>query len=149
MGYLYSRSGGLVCDSCGDSKGVRKRKCPHTVSGLPYCSPPALCSDCYKQEGGIRIHDKCKEPAAASQREDDEIAAQLAAGAFQRSTAWGDWRANVPEGLVGVKFVGSGGNEEYYLLPDETYNAHRFLHEYSDAVPWENPPVSASKCVHF
>lgn len=151
MGYCYdSRSGALVCDSCGCSGGVRKRTCPHKVDGLPYCSPPALCKECYKQEGGIRMHDRCKEPAAARQRERYEQQRMLDGGALLVRTAWGSWHDDVPKGFAGVRFEGKDGTSEYRLIPSESYTPPSgvrplYLHEYDDALPWENHPGVTTK----
>lgn len=41
MGYCYC-AGKLVCDGCGKTGGVVKRKCP-----FGYCPPPALCKGCF------------------------------------------------------------------------------------------------------
>ena len=41
MGYTYTRAGGLCCDNCGTSGGVRKVPCPHG-----WCPSTALCKDC-------------------------------------------------------------------------------------------------------
>lgn len=143
MGYCYHKTTGqLVCDCCGSAKGTKKRTCPHKVGNLPYCSPPALCPTCYQERGGEKIHDRCKVPAEARRREEDRRWEMLAAGHLERSTAWGDWHDNVPAGLVGVKFVGLK-SEEYRLLPEATYNAHQWLHEFADAQPWTNPPLTA------
>ena len=81
MGYCFDYRHRLCCDGCGKAGGVRKRKCAYRVRAsvldggysIPYCSPPALCSDCYKKHGGLRgVHgDRCRDGAAASQAEAD------------------------------------------------------------------------------
>jgi hypothetical protein len=81
MGYCFDYRGRLVCDGCDIPGGVRKRKCPYRVTygrsngghTVPYCSPPALCADCYRKYGGLRgVHgERCREGAAASQAEHD------------------------------------------------------------------------------
>lgn len=141
MGYAYTRTGGLCCDSCG-TPGARKRKCPHTVTTdghtLPWCPAPALCAPCYARKGGLRgVHpERCREGAAAAQAEYDRIAERIAAGESQVKAAWGDWHAKVPTGLVGVLFVGAD-TRTYALVPQADYDprARKFLSDYPDAQP--------------
>jgi hypothetical protein len=144
MGYVYTSNGSLVCDCC-DATTAKKRTCTHRVGALPYCSPPALCDDCYQQQGGPRLHDRCKKPAALARARDLVRRLMLEAGHFERCTAWGDWHESVPTGKVGVRFVGAGGQEEYRLLPEDSYNSHDWLHEFGAAEPWDNPPTQGKQ----
>lgn len=57
MGYCYTRSGALVCDSCNASGGVKKVSCP-----VGYCPPPALCAACKKKHADkltLKAHESC------------------------------------------------------------------------------------------
>lgn len=118
MGYCFDYRGRLVCDGCGISGGVRKRKCAYKVRvsrldgghSIPYCSPPALCGPCYKKHGGLRgVHgDACRDGAAESQARHDADEARLASGDFKSQGAFGDWNELVPKGKVGLLFYGQG-----------------------------------------
>lgn len=102
MGYCFDYRGRMVCDGCGIAGGVRKRKCPYKVrysahnggGSAHYCSPPALCGDCYKKYGGLRgVHgDACRDGAAASQaREDaDDLRAKSGDLALRSAIRQGD-----------------------------------------------------------
>lgn len=129
MGYCYcARTGRLACDACGAANGkTRKRTCPHRVhyaegGSLPYCQPAALCPDCYAKHKPT-LHDGCKDAAARETQRQQDRAAMLDAGQFERKTAWGDWHELVPSGHVGVRFVNRAGQERYRLLTDEQYKA--------------------------
>jgi hypothetical protein len=99
MGYSYTMSGGrhhIDCDACGRSsiegaQGVRKRTCPFKVNdrgtrggeghSLPWCPPPALCSECFAKYGGSKgVHKDCREPAASAQARHDAERARLDTG---------------------------------------------------------------------
>ena len=139
MGYCYSRGGGLVCDCCGTDVEVRKRTCPHKVDGLPYCSAPAMCGDCYKKHGGVRLHDRCKPLAEEQSKIRAKQKAMLESGHLMLKAGWGDWHELVPSGYVGAVFAGLRG-EEWRLIPSEVYKKYDWLHEYEGAVPWKVHP---------
>lgn len=139
MGYSYDMSNRLCCDSCGVSGGVRKRKCKYTVTWhdgmvLAYCPSPALCARCYKLLGGLNgVHgERCRNAAAESQREQDEIRARLTTGDSMVRAAWGDWQDGVPVGKVGVMFRGNFG-DSYWLMPKDMYRPGKlkWLTEYA------------------
>jgi hypothetical protein len=114
---------------------------------LPYCQPPALCPDCWEKHGkGRGVHADCKEGARKSQEREDSRARALAAGRYERRTAWGSWHEAVPDGKTGVAFIGNQGTE-YRLLPAAQYNAHDWLDEFpaGSAEPWPNHPGSTTK----
>jgi hypothetical protein len=146
MGYSYeSSSGRLCCDNCGGTQGVRKRTCPHKVLGsslhgpryaLPYCSPPAYCSACFKARGGSKaIHGGCAEGAAAAQAKADAIEAALDAGELLVRSAQGDRAEGVPAGQCRVIFEGRG-TEATVFIPQESYDpqAKKKLSDYPEAV---------------
>jgi hypothetical protein len=150
MGYCYDRrTGRLVCDSCGRSQDVRRRKCKykvtdHTGLTLPYCYPPALCPTCYKAEGGLSgVHgETCRTGAAASQARDDLVGATLAAGGAISTVGYGDWHEDVPAGMVGRGFQYLDGQMTYRLIPrdvDHAVGGQGFLADYSDTVEWAGP----------
>jgi hypothetical protein len=133
MGYGYDRNNRLCCDNCGMSGGVRKRTCPYTVLGdslrsvggqrykMSYCYPPALCAACYATLGGLRgVHgDQCREGAARSQAEYDEIERGLEAGEMYVVSAEGSHAGNdLPRGLVRVTFRGRAGETKLVMLKD-------------------------------
>jgi len=140
MGYCYTKGGGLVCDSCDSDANVKKRHCPHTVDGLPYCPAPALCNACWEKYGKNKIHAGCKEPAAARQQEMDDERAAIDGGALIVTTAWGDWDSCVPSGFVGVLFRGKG-IDAFRLIRKTDYDPGRkkYLSDYPDARIWEAP----------
>jgi hypothetical protein len=155
MGYIHDEQGRLVCDNCGIAGGVSKRTCPHKVTNengrvLSYCYPAALCSQCYRKLGGAKgVHGTCAEGAARRQAEYDAVRAKLATGELQVCSAYGDWHEAVPEGLVGVCFIGAS-NETYYVLvrkADYDPNVRRWLSQYPDAQPWIDHPGATSKQV--
>ncbi|ASR75985.1 hypothetical protein J4U02_gp106 [Mycobacterium phage Aziz] len=137
MGYSYDYAGRLCCDNCGktsaDGVRVARRKCPHTVldhtlrcnvrQRIPYCSPPAYCSNCYALRGGKHMHDKCEAPAKADQAEADAIESALDAGEMFVIAAWGAGQQDVPEGKVGVLFAGR--TEQVQLLVNQADYARR------------------------
>ena len=138
MGYCYDSSGRLACDSCGKVGGVRKRTCPHKVDGLPYCPAPALCSDCFKAEGGLAVlHRECKALAEKRQREEDDLRAHVQAGRLVVKSAVGSWHKTVPAGMVGVTFAGLSGQERR-LVPEADYHPieRRYLDQYPTTHPW-------------
>jgi hypothetical protein len=161
MGYCYEAYGSrrLVCDKCGHAGGVRRRKCKYKVVGdslrvpsgqrpvMHYCSPPALCGPCYKELGGLNgVHgDNCREGAAQSQLEADEIERRIHSGDMKAVAAWGDWQEGVDKGFVGVLYEGRYDDgsiaKGYYLVPKEAYEKSRW---FSDSGPlaetWENYP---------
>ncbi|SUA03097.1 Uncharacterised protein [Mycolicibacterium fortuitum] len=148
MKYRLDGRGRLVCDKCGQSGDTQERTCPYTVLGnslngprvaLPYCIAPALCEDCYDAAGGRDgIHgDRCRDGAAASQAEADQIEAQLDAGESFAVDAVGDWDATVPTGMVGVTFVGRAGNT-YRLIPAAAYPNRRVALSEMESMRWTN-----------
>lgn len=149
MGYCYGynpKSGKynlLSCDSCGNTGGVRRRKCPYTVAGtslrsydgqrhaLPYCPPPALCAKCFKDHGGTKgIHGQCKVPAAESQASYDAEQARLDAGELQVVCAYGDWHDQCPKGLVLVDFAGIDGTKVTKLVASADYHGGGWLSDF-------------------
>jgi hypothetical protein len=151
MGYGYDMRGRLACDGCGVTGGVRKRTCPYTVLGdsrhgarqrLRWCPPPAYCSACYQQRGGLRgVHAKCEAGAAQDQADADAIEAGLDAGGSYVAAAWGKaprGRAGLPAGLVGVLFRTRAQAETYVLVPEADYNGQLkpWLSDYPGAQPW-------------
>jgi len=156
MGYGYGRNGALACDRCGNTGGVRKRTCPHRVAypqdgpnySLAYCKAPALCTSCYRAEGGIRLHDRCAEPARKATEENKAIAARIASGDPQVMSAWGDWHAAVPAGSTGVMFAPNRTDrwqeKTYRLVPEADYDpgTKKFLSDYPRASPWAGPDLA-------
>lgn len=149
MGYSYSNTGALCCDSCGNSGGVRKRTCTYKVLGdslrgnrvsVPYCQPPALCAACLKAVGGQAVlHKDCKERAARSQAEADTIERQLDAGEAFPVAAWGAGHAHIPQGQVGVKYR-SRTAESYVLMAAADYDRHpRPMLSAVPTTPWCGP----------
>lgn len=140
MGYCYTKGGALVCDACGESGGVRRRTCPHRVSGLPYCPAPALCRDCYARERAT-LHAGCREGAARAQARDDTRAAVLAGGGLLVKAAWGDWHPTVPAGEVGVLFEGRD-RRAWGLVSSHEYRRRTGLLATMEAFevrPWADP----------
>jgi hypothetical protein len=146
MGYSYERSSGrLCCDNCGGTQGVRTRTCPHKVLGsslrgpryaLPYCSPPAYCSACFKAKGGTKgVHATCAEGAAHYQAKDDAEEAALDAGDSLVICAFGTGREGAPAGYCKVIFKGRAG-ETAVFVPEESYDfqAKPKLSDYPEAV---------------
>lgn len=151
MGFCYDIRGRMCCDRCGLSGGVRKRTCKYKVlsdslygprQSLPYCPPPALCSACYRALGGIRIHDGCKEPAAASQADADAIEAVLDSGDLLSTTAFGDWHNEVPAGMVGLRFTGRTQHSVWRLARSEDYPNRRVALSEIDTVDWERASIA-------
>jgi hypothetical protein len=151
MGYCFDYKGRLVCDGCGVSGGVRKRKCSFKVLGdsrygprhaLPYCPAPAVCGECFKKHGGSKgIHGGCKGGAEASQAEADEVERLLDEGEYFAASAYGDWNKTVPEGKVGVIYRGRAG-ERRVLLASRDYagpGAGRPLLSSVAHEDWEGP----------
>jgi hypothetical protein len=146
MGYSYDHRHRLCCDNCGAS-GVeaktRKRTCTQRVfyaegGSLPYCPAPALCSTCY-QKLKPTLHADCKLGADRSNAREVARKARLAQGSYERRTCWGSWHALVPDGFVGVRFVGLSG-EQYRLVTADAYaqgGQGDWLEDYPDAQPWE------------
>ena len=152
MGYSYTFNGGLCCDNCGNSGGVRKRTCPHKVltssfrmvpavrTKLPYCQPPALCSACY-HELKPTLHADCADGAARIQAEYDRTEELLSSGAYLRTAAYGDWHKSVPTGRVGIAFRNRSGEESFYHVPADEYGASRVPTQptdYADAVAMQS-----------
>ena len=98
MGHITDEAGRLCCDSCGQAGGVRRRRCP-----VGYCPSDALCATCYatfRSSGGwASAHAECPRRSAEYHA---ELAARAAAPEQWARTAWGDWAANVPTGMVKV-----------------------------------------------
>lgn len=137
MGYCTDGRGRLVCDSCGNVGHVRKRKCIYKVLGdslrslqrieMHYCYPPALCPGCYRSRGGARgVHgDQCRDGAARFQAEHDATQKRLDAGEWCVVSASGDWRKDVPAGMVEVTFWTAGGpasGERRICVPADDYD---------------------------
>lgn len=143
MGYSTDNRGRLCCDNCGTAGGVRRRKCPHTVTTdnarsvdgrrhvLSYCPAPAVCAACWAQLGGnAGVHGGCAEGAAASQADYDRTQARLDAGHVMVMSAAGSWHDDVPEGWVML----TGSDERAYLLPADDYgNRGGFVDDYPRA----------------
>lgn len=147
MGHCYNRDGAILCDGCGSSAGVKKRKCPEIVDGLPWCTPHALCEACFEKCGGTKgLHAKCKEPAEYSRQKSKADAARIEAGDSLLATAWGDWHGLVSHGKVGLRFVGKGGVETFLLVSKEDHDAIRkqgklFMSDFQAvAEPWYGHP---------
>lgn len=135
MGYCFDPRGRIVCDSCGVSGGVRKRRCAYKVDGLPYCPAPALCGPCYSKHGGLRgVHgERCREGAAESQARSDADKAREAAGDRKVRSAYGSWHEDVPKGKVGVYY----GDDTYVLVDEAEYKyPYPWLSELGTAEPW-------------
>ena len=155
MGYSYDAMGRLACDYCGKTGGVRKRACPRKVTTEDgytshYCTPPAMCGECYSKVGGSKvIHANCAEGAARSQARYDDIRARLKAGEAQVRSAYGDWHVSVPSGLVGVCFADADSIKSYVLVPKADYDpeARHWLSDYPNAQPWIDHPGVTSKRV--
>ena len=156
MGYSYERTASgrhaLCCDACGKSGGVRKRTCKYKVThngfSIPYCPPPALCSNCYATHKAT-LHDGCKAGAEASQAREDARQAQLQSGESLSSVGFGSWHDLVPDGMVGRGFKALDGTMTFVLLPNELDQTRGdALSAYPEAVPWtamaerENPETS-------
>ncbi|ANA86334.1 hypothetical protein SEA_LOZINAK_178 [Gordonia phage Lozinak] len=160
MGYSTDTRGRLCCDSCGQSGGVRKRKCKYKVTAdnqrsanrhvLHYCYPPALCQACYRKEGGINgVHgESCRDGAASSQAEYDRKQELLDAGKHMVVAAYGSWQDSVPEGMVGVHFASAKySDHRHVLMPHDDYNNRdidrRFStleDHYPNATEWKDHP---------
>jgi hypothetical protein len=135
MGYSYDWNNRLCCDSCGQSGGVRKRKCTQKVLtdshrsetrfSINYCYPSALCSTCY-QGCKTTLHDGCKEGAAKSQAQYDATQARLEAGEHLLISGRGSWAEDVPEGFVGATFAGNKyADHKDLLVPADLYEQVR------------------------
>ena len=117
MGYLYDAKDRLVCDFCGQSGGVRKRRCPYD-----YCPAPAACADCYAKHRPIFLaaaHQQCKQ-RAEEYRAQRELARKLMAqGKPVRCSAVGQGN------YVRVTFTYDERNSrtEVYHMAPETYDA--------------------------
>lgn len=148
MGYSfgYNDNGRLVrsCDRCGAVGGVRKRTCRFKVTyaegySLPYCYPPALCSDCAKKLKPLH-GESCQVGAAKATAREVERKARLVSGDFEVRSAFGHWHPAVPQAWVGVRFVSLNG-DVWKLLPATDYNgAGGWLSEYPTAVDWPEHP---------
>lgn len=152
MGHVYDSSGRLCCDKCGKA-GAKAIRCTFKVDGLPYCYPPDLCDECTKELGGrAKIHEKCKDKAAARQAECDVTRARIESGDSLLSTAWGDWHDKVPEGKVGLRFAGKD-SETYILVDSDEHDRLRkegkmFLSEFESArYLWLDHPDTTTKQV--
>jgi hypothetical protein len=158
MGYGYSATGALCCDSCGKTGGVRKRTCTARVAypqdgpdrSIPYCYPPALCGPCFTRRGGnAGIHKDCAGYAAKSTAENQVIADRIAAGDLQVMSAYGSWHKDVPEGSTGVLFAPNRTDrwqeQTYRLVPKDDYDPgkKKFLSDYPNASPWAGPREAA------
>lgn len=127
MGYIRTaeRRPRLCCDRCGRAGDVRKRTCTQRVrnadgSVLPYCSPPALCPECYRALGQAKgVHGECRERAAASQERENKKIALIEKGEHLLRTAWGDWHENVPKGFLGALFEGKDGDVRVAMLEED------------------------------
>lgn len=114
MGYLYSNNGGaLVCDGCGDDRGVMTRRCTYG-----WCQPPALCEHCHTTKPAH--HSRCKEPAGRFRARELKRRALLEKGHYVRASALGvgsgaDYR-------VHVIFTNKSGDSIGYYMGKETYN---------------------------
>lgn len=154
MGYGYGPRG-LCCDNCGDSGGVRKRPCTFKVrssglhypggqrppTGIPYCPPPALCSECLRKLGGSRkVHAGCKEGAEAMQADCDAQQARLDAGDYALTSGYGSWADWVPEGMTGAIFVNGSGHQVRVLVDADEYDpsTKRFLSHFPNHKRFEN-----------
>jgi hypothetical protein len=165
MGYCYGYNAAgrmvLACDNCGNTGGVRKRRCIFKVLGdagrggqryeMDYCPAPALCAGCYAALGGAKkLHAGCESGARASQAEYDANQAKLEAGEYMLNAGWGDWAEWVPEGKTGALFRNLGGEEKWVLIDKEEYGGsgrHKWLGEYSAYEEVEGEGRAASKQV--
>lgn len=144
------RSKVLLCDQCGTTGGVRRRECPYIVitaaardadrRELPCCPPPALCRCCFRKAGGTAgVHGEwCRIEAATLQAEEDQEQARFEAGDFHIAAAWGDFRPDVPTGMVRVEFwpvADPNGQPIIRLIPAASYDPGRkgWLSDYPDA----------------
>ena len=154
MGYGYgydSRTGRqvLACDGCGTLGGVKKRKCIYLVtyrdgSSLHYCQAPALCSACFKNEGGSKgVHARCEAGAMASQATYDLERRRLDAGDARVAARFGSWHDLVPTGFVGAIYRDSQGQETRVLVEkDSADSGADWLSDVANPQPW--PEVAPS-----
>jgi hypothetical protein len=145
MGYSYDMQRRLCCDNCGQSGGVRKRKCPAVVVShsttahgvrltTPYCPPPAVCAACWPEVRN-QVHITCEQGAALSQRREDAIQVRIDAGDALVTCAEGHSRYTrwVPAGMVGV-YVNH--TNERYLIDEAEYaarNGRAFISDFPSA----------------
>lgn len=118
MGYCYTQSGNLCCDSCGDSGNVRKCACPYG-----YCPPMALCPTCkvkHAAEMSREAHQArgCERYGLEMQARDAHKRQLLASGKLVRCAALG-----VGNGRVHVLFQGVGNAMLGFIVSQATYNA--------------------------
>lgn len=117
MGYSYdSRTGQLVCDSCGTHGGVRRVKCKYG-----YCPANALCAACRKNptiKAQVREHceTNCKPAAAEFAAREAAIAALQAQGEYTFCSALSE-----PDGWVKVWFRGAAGDTKEAIVERGVY----------------------------
>jgi hypothetical protein len=78
------------------------------------------------------------EYAANAQQEYDSIEAALDAGESLSISAWGSWRPQVPDGMVGLGFASRNGNT-YALVPEHEYHNGPAALSTVHATPWTRP----------
>lgn len=111
----------LVCDRCGQTGGVRRRRCP-----FGYCYPPAFCRECHLREkwGHKATHRKhgCEEKHLAFAAKQQREAELVAAGVPVRRSAL---RADTPQQPDRVHVLFQTGDEMIgRYMPREVYHAH-------------------------
>lgn len=114
MGYCYTAGGGLVCDGCGATGGVRKRACPYN-----WCAPPALCEACNEKD--TRDHSGCKIRHAQKLERDAQHQRLLDQGAYLRVSALGVGQGE--DYKVQVIFRNSTGHCQGFYMSKDTYAA--------------------------
>lgn len=122
MGYCYTRSGALVCDSCNVSGGVKKIACP-----VGYCPPPALCVACKKKHADklvLAAHSSCVKYKAEMIARDEKRKALMAEGKPVRCAALG-----TADGRVHVIFAKDPASKDCvgYFMTHEMYDAFPLL----------------------
>lgn len=111
----------LVCDSCGGTGEVRKRRCP-----FGYCYPPALCPACHlKHKHGRKATHRgfgCDAKHAAFVAERHREAELAAAGVPVRCSALNARTPDEPDRVHVLFRTGDGTIGRY--MPKAVYDAH-------------------------
>ena len=116
MGYLYDQHNRLCCDSCGQSGGVRRCRCPYN-----YCPAAALCVECkkkFKERLGKQAHEQCRVAHEEMEKRDREAERILNSGGKLRCSA-----LSIPQHGVHVLFRDSTGATTGFYMSSETYDA--------------------------
>ena len=146
MGYCTDQHGRLCCDFCGQSGGVKRRRCPFGYCQSVACCTRQECRDKLKDYRKKHCRTSCKKGHAEFVAMQEEKQRLLQAGKWLRRAAW-NWGK-----CVKVMFHNLHGHDLEVDMAKQTYDAFPLLtnvtlEQYKEVGRVEAEPFDADEAV--